>query len=249
MLVPWLAHHGPFDAVHGVLALMAFVAFCLVAAGTFLVNDLMDRDADRGHPRKQTRPAAQGSLGAAASVAGAIWHMVLGLGIAALWLPWPSVLWLLLYVVLATAYSLGLKRAVLLDVLVLAFLHLLRILFGGSALAIWVSPWLLGLMGFLFLSLAFLKRYAELRILGTKAPCRAVATWVRTGSCCDWWAWPVDVSPCSSWPCTRRATRSSSTTRPRMCCGSPSPRSCTGSRACGCWPTGASSTTTPWCSR
>lgn len=166
VLLPWLAHHGPFDAAHVVLAVTAFVAFTCVAAGTYLVNDVLDRDADRNHPRKRTRPAAEGSLGVLISLLLAAGLFAVGLAGAYLRLAWPAVLWLALYLALALGYSGGLKRVVLLDVLVLTALYEIRILFGGAGFGIWVSPWLLGLTGFLFLSLAFLKRYAELRVLG-----------------------------------------------------------------------------------
>ncbi len=162
VLLPWLAHHGPFDADHVLRAVWALVSFGLVAASTYLVNDVGDREADLGHPRKRTRPVAAGSLRPSTALGLALGFVLAGLAIAVAFLPggaWP---WLLLYVLLSLAYSLVLKRVALLDVMVLTAFYLLRILFGGAALEIWISPWLLGLTGFLFLSLAFLKRSTEL---------------------------------------------------------------------------------------
>jgi 4-hydroxybenzoate polyprenyltransferase len=78
-------------------------------------------------------------------------------------MPLPFTLWLLTYAAVTSAYSFILKRVVLVDVISLAGLYALRVAAGGAAAQVEVSPWLLGFSLFLFMSLAFLKRYAELR--------------------------------------------------------------------------------------
>lgn len=165
VLLPWLAHHGPFDGANARTAFTAFLAFALVATGGYLVNDVRDREADRAHPRKRRRAVASGALGARHAWGMAGMLLMGGIAAGGLLLPPHAWAWLALYVLLALAYTFWAKRVVLLDVLVLTAFYLLRILFGGTAFGIWISPWLLGLTGFLFLSLAFLKRYAELSLL------------------------------------------------------------------------------------
>lgn len=147
---------------------LAFLSFSLCASGTYLVNDVLDAEHDRRHPRKRGRPVASGALsaGAAASWAAAL----LSGGIAAAFLL-PDGYWVLAagYVAATLGYSLLLKRLLLVDVLVLAGLYTLRIFAGGVATEIPLSPWLLAFSMFFFLGLAVLKRYAELRTDGAVA--------------------------------------------------------------------------------
>ncbi|HKY27713.1 MAG TPA: UbiA family prenyltransferase [Pyrinomonadaceae bacterium] len=163
VFVPLLMAHRVFDT-HAILRTSyAFVAWCLCASAVYLVNDLLDLEADREHPRKKLRPLASGALNSKT-----LWLLVpllllLALGIAFLLLPVRFGVSLILYLGLTTAYSVYLKRILIVDVLLLAALYALRVLSGGFAADIPVSPWLLAFSMFLFLSLAFVKRYAELR--------------------------------------------------------------------------------------
>lgn len=148
---------------------MAFAAFCLAASGAYVLNDILDLEADRSHPIKRHRPFASGALPprvgylAAPALIGA--SLVVGAGLLA-----PGFLaLLLLYVGLTTAYSAYLKRIVVLDVLLLAGLYTLRVLAGITASGVRFSTWLLAFSTFLFLSLAFLKRHGELSTLGAGA--------------------------------------------------------------------------------
>jgi 4-hydroxybenzoate polyprenyltransferase len=145
---------------------LAFVAWCIAASAMYVVNDLLDVEADRAHPYKRSRPFASGALSRNAG-----WTMAVGLAaigaVIALQLPASFRAWLAAYVVLALAYSLHLKRVVLVDVLLLALLYNLRIFGGGAAAGIFVSEWLIGFATFFFLSLALMKRYAELGLDGT----------------------------------------------------------------------------------
>ncbi len=144
-------------------AFAAFAALCAVASAGYLVNDLLDVEADREDPAKRDRPFASGALSARAGVAGAA--VLLAFGFALSWLatPWSFTLHLAAYLVLTLGYSLYVKRQLLLDVLLLAGLYTLRLLAGGAAVGIALTPWLLAFSMFLFLGLAYAKRFAELR--------------------------------------------------------------------------------------
>jgi 4-hydroxybenzoate polyprenyltransferase/phosphoserine phosphatase len=173
VFVPLFTAHLFFDPEALARTLIAFTAFCCCASGGYLVNDLLDLQADRRHPQKRLRPFASGRLPLAYALGLAPALMILG-GLLAATLS-PLVLGiLLLYVVLTLAYSLRLKRVALLDILVLATLYTLRIV-AGAATAVSLSVWLLGFSMFLFTSLAFIKRYAELVIMRETEGARAHA--------------------------------------------------------------------------
>ena len=144
-----------------VVAIAAFVSFSLAASATYIGNDLWDLQADRNHPRKRLRPLASGRIGIPAALAAAALLMSASV-VVAMFLPRGFLLLLAAYVVLTSTYSWVLKTYVLLDVLMLALLYTLRIVAGGAANGITVSLWLLGFSVFLFLSLALVKRCAEL---------------------------------------------------------------------------------------
>ena len=161
VFVPVFAAHRFFEP--GLLgrALVVFVAFCCCASSGYLFNDLLDLSADRHHPRKRLRPFASGRLALSSGIAMVPALFVLGCLLAGL-VSQRLVALLLLYFVLTLTYSLGFKKAVLLDGLVLAGLYTFRIITGGVAVGIWPSEWLLAFSMFLFISLALVKRYAEL---------------------------------------------------------------------------------------
>ena len=143
---------------------VAFVAFCCCASAGYLVNDLLDLQADRRHPQKRQRPFASGRLPLTYGLLMAPALVALGCLLAGM-LSGLSLGILLFYFVLTLAYSIELKQVALLDILVLASLYTLRIVAGSAAIAVWPSVWLLGFSMFLFTSLAFVKRYAELVIM------------------------------------------------------------------------------------
>jgi 4-hydroxybenzoate polyprenyltransferase/phosphoserine phosphatase len=163
VFVPLLCSHA-LSAEKLLTALGALVCFSLTASSAYIVNDLLDLEADRRHPFKRLRPFASGNLHAATGLFIAVTLLAGGLAIAAL-LPGGFLLWLLIYLATTLAYSLYLKRVVLLDVLVLAGLYSLRLLAGSSVTHTPISHWLAGLSMFLFLSLAIVKRFAELENL------------------------------------------------------------------------------------
>jgi len=157
-------------------AFTAFFSFGMCASATYIVNDLLDLEADRRHPSKRRRPFAAGDLSAIAGV-GMVCLLMVGAVVLALALPvifnalpGSSVLghgyafleWLGFYTVVTLTYSLYLKRKLLLDVFVLSGLYTVRIMAGSAATGIPMSPWLAGFGVFFFLSLAFVKRFSEL---------------------------------------------------------------------------------------
>jgi 4-hydroxybenzoate polyprenyltransferase len=146
---------------------LAFLAFGLCASSVYLINDLADIPADRRHPRKRERPFAAGELSLVCGLG--LIPLLLGLSIlVSLSLPRPFLGMLVIYFLLNLGYSFTIKRIVLLDVIVLAGLYTMRIMAGSAAVSIWPTSWLLAFSTFLFLSLALVKRYAELVIMGAE---------------------------------------------------------------------------------
>jgi 4-hydroxybenzoate polyprenyltransferase len=156
-----LAHRMAPPAL--VAAVVAFFCFSLCASATYIINDLLDIEADRQHPRKRNRPFASGNLSAAAGLSISAVFLTIAFAGALALLPLPFLAWLTLYLVTTLAYSLALKRIVILDVLVLSALYTLRMLAGAAATVTYISPWLAAFSIFIFLSLAMVKRFSELQ--------------------------------------------------------------------------------------
>lgn len=165
LFIPLLLSHNLTREGLLLQCLLAFAAFCLSASSVYVTNDLLDLEADRAHPRKRNRPFASGQLQISTGVLGAPVLLAAALGLAVAFLPPMFVVALVTYFVLSSAYSLYIKRVVLLDVFLLAALYTLRVLAGGLATGITISPWLAAFSLFFFVSLAFLKRYSELLLL------------------------------------------------------------------------------------
>lgn len=159
LFLPVLAAH---DLTKLGLVALGFLAFCMTASAVYVINDLLDLTDDRAHPRKCKRPFAAGTLSATTGgvMAGVLLLIALILGVATGNLAFLAVLGA--YLVATFAYSLSLKRKLLVDVLALAGLYTIRIVAGGAAAAVPISPWMLGFSMFLFLALAAVKRQAEL---------------------------------------------------------------------------------------
>jgi 4-hydroxybenzoate polyprenyltransferase len=141
----------------------AAILMSMIASSIYLLNDMLDIDADRAHRTKWKRPLAHGDLTIPAALAASV--ILAGVGLVGGWmLGGPKLLvWLLGYMGLTTAYSLRLKAIMVGDAIVLASLYTIRILIGGVAIGVPISFWLLLFSVFLFLSLAYLKRYIEMR--------------------------------------------------------------------------------------
>ncbi len=158
VLVPALAAHN----ISALLpALVGFVAFCLAASSIYLINDMLDLEVDRRHPRKCNRPFASGAIPVAHGVLQAALLFVVAMAIAAALAP-AFLLVLLAYIALTFAYSLILKRKLMIDIWTLGTLYTIRIVAGGFASGVPLSEWLLAFSMFLFLSLAAVKRMSEL---------------------------------------------------------------------------------------
>ena len=177
-----LAHEWSAGPILG--ACIAFISFGLCASATYIVNDLLDLEADRRHLKKRRRPFASGDLSAISGVMVVAGFLLTSLALAIalphvvalvpttiiLFRPYYFLEWLAIYAVTTTAYSFSLKRMVLVDVIVLSGLYTIRILAGSAATGVSVSAWLAGFAIFFFLSLAFVKRFAELESLRQREP-------------------------------------------------------------------------------
>jgi 4-hydroxybenzoate polyprenyltransferase/phosphoserine phosphatase len=161
ILVPIFAAHRARDLPLVGMGLLALVAFCLCASSVYLLNDLLDLEADRAHPRKSKRPFAAGDLSILAGLALAPALLAIAVVIT-VFLPPKFQLVITTYYALTLGYSFFLKGRVLIDALALAGLYTLRIIAGAAAVSVPLSFWLLLFSVFLFLSLAFVKRFAEL---------------------------------------------------------------------------------------
>jgi 4-hydroxybenzoate polyprenyltransferase len=156
------------DPIAWLNASLAFIAFCLVASGIYIVNDLLDLASDRAHPTKRRRPFAAGDAPPQLGILSSAVAIPCGLAIGAL-LPWPTLPWLVVYLMLTLMYSLVLKSLVLVDVIVLAGLYTIRVVLGAAAIEVPTSFWLLVFAIFIFFSLALLKRCAEIKLLSAQA--------------------------------------------------------------------------------
>ena len=156
------------DVESVVRAVVAFHAFCALSGVVYILNDVIDRDADRQHPLKRLRPIAAGHLAVSVAVASA-GALLTGALLASVWLGPAFLAHAAAYVVLQVAYSLGLKRQVILDVLSIAVGFVIRASAGGAAIHVPVSQWLLVCTILLALFLALAKRRHEITLLGDDA--------------------------------------------------------------------------------
>lgn len=178
LFVPLMAAHD-LEAERWLSTLLAFVAFGMCASATYIVNDLFDLASDRAHPRKRARPFAAATL-------------TIPFGLALIVILLPLSLWLaasislsffglmILYVIVTLMYSARLKQLAIVDVLVLASLYTHRILAGGEVSDVVISNWLLAVSLFMFLSLALVKRCAELEVMSEGGRTSAAGRGYRT---------------------------------------------------------------------
>ncbi len=162
IFVPLLAAHLALQPVSVLRSAVAFVCFGLCASSAYLLNDLFDLQADRQHPRKRWRAFAAGALPIGSGLCLAPLLSMAALVLGYLLSPLFALV-LLLYSVTTLAYSMALKRIAIVDVVTLAVLYTIRIIAGAVAIPVPASFWLLAFSMFLFLSLAMMKRYTELR--------------------------------------------------------------------------------------
>ena len=167
VLVP-IAFGGAIAPIPLARTVAVMAAFCLASSSLYLINDICDRDADRAHSRKRTRPIASGRLSIRAASTAAAIGLVVALSATAAASPLAATA-LGLYMVLTIAYSVRLKDVVILDVLIIASGFVIRIAAGAAASSVVPSEWLLICTLFLALFLGFGKRYHELLMLGETA--------------------------------------------------------------------------------
>lgn len=182
VFVPALLAHD-FSLRSLLVSLLAFLSLSLCASATYIINDLLDIEADRRHPRKRNRPFAAGDLSpiTGGAVIAAFFAASLALALlvphlypalsgpggtrSLLQAPHQFLLWLVVYTVTTLSYSFILKRVSLVDVVVLSGLYTVRILAGSAASGVMVSAWLGAFSIFFFLSLAYVKRFSELSLM------------------------------------------------------------------------------------
>ena len=162
IFVPLLVSHRL--AMSGLLitGIVAFILFSMCASSSYLFNDLLDLRSDRRHPSKRERPLAAGVISIKAAVLALLILLVCAFVGALVWLPWRFTGAMAIYYVVTVTYSVWLKRLVIIDVVTLAMLYTLRIIAGTLLFGLVMTFWMLAFSMFIFLSLALVKRYAEL---------------------------------------------------------------------------------------
>lgn len=164
IFVPILTSHQWQNVDMLLLSLLGFLAYSLAASSVYVLNDLVDLDADRQHPTKCRRPFASGAISVTHGLL--LFPALLLIAFAlALLLPFKFLIALVFYYGLTLAYSFKLKRIIMLDTILLAALYTMRIIAGTLLIGVHFSFWLLAFSMFIFLSLALVKRYTELVLM------------------------------------------------------------------------------------
>ena len=167
LLLPMIAAHE-FDLTHLALTFCGILAFCAAASSIYVVNDLLDLEADRLHPTKCRRPFAAGTASIAAGMAACLGLAVIALGIGAL-LGGAFLGVVCLYMVTSLAYSLRLKRMRWVDVATLAALYTIRVVAGAAAGGVETSVYMLIFIFPVFIALGCVKRLTELTLATSDA--------------------------------------------------------------------------------
>jgi 4-hydroxybenzoate polyprenyltransferase len=157
-----LLFSGAFDQPHEILlSVLTFISFCLISSAGYFVNDLIDVELDRKHPKKRFRPLAAGELSVSTAKLIAPALAIVAIALAFATVNWEVGLMVVGYGVAQMAYSLGLKQIVIIDVMTLAGLFILRVAAGASAVDAHASEWLILCTGMLAAFLGFTKRRQE----------------------------------------------------------------------------------------
>lgn len=160
VFLPLLTAHK-FALAPAMTALLAAAAFSLCASSGYILNDLVDVNADRAHPTKRNRPIANGEISPRHAAMGLAVMLALAMTLgASVSLTFAGTL--LGYLALTISYSFWLKRIAIVDVVTLAILYTVRVVSGAIAIGVFVSEWLFAFSLFMFMSLALVKRYVEL---------------------------------------------------------------------------------------
>lgn len=162
IFIPLLAAHEISKSALLFDSMLAFLAFGFCASSVYLLNDLVDLEADREHKTKRNRPLASGIIPLVHGIIAAIIFFIIAISITLL-LPWQFVISLSAYYIITLAYSFSLKSKVVVDVATLAVLYSMRLVAGAAATGIMLSNWLISFSMFIFFSLAIVKRVVELK--------------------------------------------------------------------------------------
>ena len=163
IFVPLLAGHELSNYSVLMYGLLAFVIFSLCASSVYVLNDLIDLEDDRHHEKKRIRPFASGALSIKTGIIVLSLLIFAAFGSSLLFMPWRFTLILGVYYFMTFAYSSLLKRVTAADIITLSLLYTIRILAGVFACNLIPTFWMLAFSMFIFLSLALVKRYSELR--------------------------------------------------------------------------------------
>lgn len=162
IFIPLLAAHEISKSELLLDSMLAFLAFGFCASSVYLLNDLVDLEADREHKTKRSRPLASGVIPLVHGIIAAIIFFIIAISIT-LFLPWQFAISLSAYYIITLAYSFSLKSKVVVDVATLAVLYSMRLVAGATATGIMLSNWLISFSMFIFFSLAIVKRVVELK--------------------------------------------------------------------------------------
>jgi 4-hydroxybenzoate polyprenyltransferase len=167
LFLPILLAHTLGNVTDLTNVVIGFFSFSISASFVYVLNDLLDLDSDRSHPRKKKRPLASGDLPIQVGISLVPILLVVGVGLSFL-LSQTFQLILLSYIIITTAYSFSLKKVPILDIILLATLFTSRIVAGAFAANVDLSMWILAFSMFFFMNLAVLKRYTELLVMKKK---------------------------------------------------------------------------------
>ncbi len=150
-----------------ITAIGAFVIFCGLSSGSYLINDIMDRKKDRHHPEKRKRPIASGRMGTTTAIILSLFLISISI-IGSYLINIEFLLLSITYLLMISLYSIILKRLIFVDILVISVGFVLRAVAGCVAISVVISPWLILCAFFLALFLALNKRKKEIEVLGKK---------------------------------------------------------------------------------
>ena len=173
IFVPLLFSKRIFEVDAVFTALLGFVAFCLSSSVIYIINDIIDREKDALHPRKKERPIASGALSISVAIITGILLLAGAVG-TSIMIGHGAIVFIACYLGINLLYSYFLKHFILIDVFMISFGFLIRVLFGSAIIDVESSSWFLITTFFLTLFLGFGKRYVELKSLGTKQEFRKV---------------------------------------------------------------------------
>lgn len=161
VFAPLLFSQHVFDKVYLIPAIAAFFVFSLASSAVYIINDIMDVESDRSHPKKRFRPIASGEISVKQALVFLLFLCIIIAG-SLTYLRLIFAIVIILYIVTNLLYSLRVKNVVLLDVFFISFGFMLRVLGGAAAISVVVSSWMILTTIFISLFLAISKRRGEL---------------------------------------------------------------------------------------